>query len=404
MRKWASSLILSVVGFLLLLAVPVHAQRLCEAIVANALEAAGENCKNLKGDQACYGYNTLNPTFYDAMGANTLQTQGSSVELPVVHILAGAAYDEEEDEWGIGYLQLWDGEFEDGESVRIILMGDVTVENAIEPSDEEFGYFEIIYVTTGEDSDCQEAVNDMVLQAPKGTVGRMYINDVPVTFGSTVVFGWDTENGDDVMYVTVLDGEVVVDADTPNEQVIGMREVSLVAVDSEEPILDALTGEPVLDADGNPVMRRFMGEGFSDSQPLTADGEGFRSLEYYRTFEQIPEELLNYPIDLEAEEELCECEFETADTLSNDDVSSTDQCSVELSNTEVTATLTNNSNAEIDVMWLDSDCIQEYYFSLSPGEGTDFASFPGHDWEVLQNGASVMQFTIGMAGGTYTYP
>jgi|GEM_PF-6465441 len=378
------------VCLVLVFTLPVGAQRLCEAIVEKALEQAGENCGELSGDVACYGYDTLSPTFYEDTDEIVLRTAGSSVDLAPLHILEGTGFDAEEDEWSIGYVQIGEGapELEDGEAIRLIMLGDITVENAVEPDDNALVPFESIFMSEGDDSDCQEAVNDLVIQTPPSTGIIMTINDVTVGMGSTVVYGWANNE----MYVTVLDGEAFMNYGEADEQVIGQLEVATTASRTvEEPMVDAQTGAPVLDENGNPVMRRYVERDFSEPTELSDDNEGYRTLSYYETFEGIPESLLNYPIDLEG---VCECELD-------DDVVA--ECSIPTAEWDATIVIENTSESAVDVAYIASDCTWIVEGTLFPGDGAEAGSFPGEEWLFLQDGQVVGGFVV-TGNLTYSYP
>jgi hypothetical protein len=304
----------SMTGLLLALAIalPAQAQRLCEAIVADALETAAENCSDFAGDNACYGYDALTATFHADTIEDDLGTEDLLIPLPVIHTLDGSGFDAESDEWGLGYVQLGTelGAFNEGEAVRLIMMGDVTLENTVTPDDENNVPFAVMYMLANQNTACPEAVNNLVIQSPEGTEGKITINEVPVYFGSTIVLGFGEDAGDDVMYLTVLDGYAVVDPNTPRELTITTREYSVVPSVESEPIDDLLVGGSALDTNGEPLTRPIVADNFSLPEPLTEDGEGFRSLEYYRTIEAIPDSLLNYAIDLEVEIQPCACEEE----------------------------------------------------------------------------------------------
>ena len=382
---------------LLLIIVPVHAQRICEAIVENALETAEENCKDVEGGKACYGFDDLTPTFYDTVESNTLRLQGSSVDLPLVHTVQSTGFDAEEDEWGIGYFQISLEEFTGNteETLRIIILGDVLLENAVDLDNDENVPFGIINFTAGERSDCQEAVNDVVVQAPGGVEVELIINDVPIVFGSSLVFGFANEDGLDQMYVTVLDGQAVIDGGTPTEVVIDQFQYSWVELaDEQEVVYDPMTGEPVVDENGNPMMRRFGGLEFEAAEEISADGEGFRGEQYYTTIYNIPEGLLNYPIG----EPPCECELDGQEQ-SDDETT----CSPTLGEPRW-VTFTNNSSYAIESVWLNFECQIEVYNTIEPGESLQQSTAPGHEWGFAQNGTVVAAFVIEEGVNTYSYP
>ena len=303
-REHLFALLAGMITLFIVVIQPTQAQRLCEAIVREALTAAGENCRDLDGELACYAYDSINPTFYvEDVGRDALTAPGTSIDLPVVHTVKSNAYDEDEDEWGIGYFQVAFEDILTDEEIRIIMMGDVLLENAVTTDDTttEFEPFEKLYMEAGERSACQEAMNDMVVQTPRDVDVELTINDVPVAFGSTVVFGLGIENGQLIIYIAVLEGSVTLYPGTPNELVLEENQVTTAPAGTSDgenviPIVDALTGEPILGTDGEPAVRQAPTDDFAEPTDITEDGEGIYGFSYYETVYNIPASLLLYPL------------------------------------------------------------------------------------------------------------
>jgi hypothetical protein len=208
----------------------------------------------------------------------------------------------EMDEWGIAYIQVGTDltdVFDPGQSIRFVLMGDVTLENAWSPEETELA-FASTYMTVTEASACPEAVNNLVIQTPKDVEGLFYINEVPIIIGSTVVIGWAEENDEFLMYVTVLDGRAVIDPDTPTQRTVFQGQVSVVPIIDCEDVFDYNTDELAIDTTGEPLARCFPDATFAPVENLSATGDDFRSLSYYQTIENLPSELLNYDITARA--------------------------------------------------------------------------------------------------------
>jgi hypothetical protein len=294
----------SMTGLLLAftIALPIQAQRLCETIVADALESARENCGQLDGDAVCYGYDALTTSFHQGVTDGTFDSRNNRFPAPLVHVLDGSGFDAESDEWGIAYIQVGTDltdVFDPGQSIRFVLMGDVTLENAWSPEETELA-FASTYMTVTEASACPEAVNNLVIQTPKDVEGLFYINEVPIIIGSTVVIGWAEENDEFLMYVTVLDGRAVIDPDTPTQRTVFQGQVSVVPIIDCEDVFDYNTDELAIDTTGEPLARCFPDVTFAPVENLSATGDDFRSLSYYQTIENLPSELLNYDITARA--------------------------------------------------------------------------------------------------------
>jgi len=292
----------------------VSAQRLCEAIVQNALAMTEINCGGVSDNTACYGYDSLISTFYETSETN-VWTQGSLAGVPQIQVIEGSAVDTEADEWGIGYFQIAveDTSVPVNEAIRVMAFGDVILEN-VASGDDDSGFpatsgladealLETFYFTTGGDSECQEAMNMVLVQTPQNTEITLIINDVPMTFSSTIALGQTTGTVDNPMFVTVLDGQAVLYPDSEQEVTINEGEVSIAVLSSDTdvnstPMLQAETGLPITDSEGQPVLRHVPVTVFTDPLPLTTEGEGIWNLNYYQTLGQIPTALLNYPIDV----------------------------------------------------------------------------------------------------------
>lgn len=284
----------------------VTAQDVCEAIVNQALADAESSCTDVSGQLGCYGYDSLFVSLNPDVNEVSFGVPSDRLEVINLHVLESMPLDTDLDEWGIGYfqIQLDLPGFLDETNVRLITLGEVLLENGTSPQEltsDEAVPFSALSFTTGGASDCQLAPNALILQSPRGQKINVEINGVPMQIGSTGVFGKDTENGVDVMWVAVLDGEVTLYPSMPNEQVISAGNVSAAPLPpledpSLEVVQDRTSGAPILNQRGEPFYRRVPNGDFSPPQPFTPDGDGFRSSAYYRTIYALPVGLLNYPI------------------------------------------------------------------------------------------------------------
>jgi|GEM_PF-2960452 len=135
MRTYRQLILLSIlliVGTFLSITL-LQAQRLCEALVEAAFEQATINCSEQDGELACYAYDNLSVSFFNSDGVSPF-TPSNILELPVLHTMVSSPIDLEEDEWGIAYLQVQSNlpDALENSSVRVIMMGDVLLENAVD--------------------------------------------------------------------------------------------------------------------------------------------------------------------------------------------------------------------------------------------------------------------------------
>jgi|GEM_PF-6765888 len=366
----------------------LQAQRLCEALVDNALDEAGSNCVEQDGELGCYAYDSISSTFFDDGQAGSFVSPGSTAELSTLHTLRSAELDLEEDEWGIAYLQSsvsLEAATADS-SVRLFMLGDVFMENGVEggagatvasvfitisettplrdspadtgatvaegtsamvleanatsadgvwvranfegqvvwvtraslfPNDaidnlasadsapagaSTDAAFGSLYFTTGDESDCQEAPNMLVVQGPNGQAVDISINDVPIRIGSTIGLGLGSDGTNDLMWVTVISGKATLYPDMPNAVEIPEEHFTEAFISAEvgagtTAILDKVTGQPIVSPEGLPYVRRVPTTLFTVPAPLSEEATSYMNPAFYNTVRRLPESLLNYPLD-----------------------------------------------------------------------------------------------------------
>jgi len=118
----------------------VTAQGSCSALLETALDALDENCNELDRNNACYGYRLVGATFADGVDADnaSFSVAGDRIEVPLLETITTAALDSANDLWGVAAMSL-QADIPNtlpGQAVTFVLMGDVEVENAVEPDDE----------------------------------------------------------------------------------------------------------------------------------------------------------------------------------------------------------------------------------------------------------------------------
>lgn len=114
-------------------ATAIHAQETCPAVVQRALENAADNCGETGLNQACYGHIQLS-----AAGRTDdfqFEQAGDTADVAAVESISLTALDESSGLWGIALMNLQanlPGTLP-GQGVRLLLFGDVSVENAVPP-------------------------------------------------------------------------------------------------------------------------------------------------------------------------------------------------------------------------------------------------------------------------------
>lgn len=293
------------------------AQELCEELSREIFEETDDNCAESDNESACYGFDTISATFFEDVGDN-FSDPGELVEMLQLHTLRSSPFDEEEEEWGIGYFRI---SIEGSEDPLIIMAaGDVIVENDVQAAqDAGVSAMQAFNFTTGGASTCNEAPNAVFIQSPDNVEVDLVINSTPLRIGSTVVLGTVNQNignnqpQNDTMWIAVVEGEAVLNPDSEEEVTVPQGSASTVPLSDEEgnnpdgenqlntvrvPVLDPLTGEPILGPDGEPFYRQIPIEEFSDPQEITENGEGVFGWNNYGFIENMPPALLNYEVDV----------------------------------------------------------------------------------------------------------
>lgn len=128
-----------IAGFLLILA--VHAGMAqgdeCPALVQQALDQLGQNCNALDRNSACYGYNRVDATFTEVVEDTFFSQPADRSELTQLQTVETAPLDLSEEFWGIAVLNVQANipNTLPGQAVTFILLGDVAVDNAVAPED-----------------------------------------------------------------------------------------------------------------------------------------------------------------------------------------------------------------------------------------------------------------------------
>lgn len=104
----------------------------CPTLVNRALTYVGNNCVNMGRDTVCYGHQDIEAAFLDE---TTLSNPADRAELLHLVSLESMPFDLEEEVWGIALLNLQANlpNTLPGQAVKLILLGDTYIENAVSP-------------------------------------------------------------------------------------------------------------------------------------------------------------------------------------------------------------------------------------------------------------------------------
>ncbi len=108
----------------------------CPTLVKQALEAVGNNCGGLGRNSACYGFNRVNATFSGDVTEDFFSSPSDQTNLKLLESIDTAALNETINEWGVAVMSVQANipNSLPGQAISFILLGDVTVDNAV-PAD-----------------------------------------------------------------------------------------------------------------------------------------------------------------------------------------------------------------------------------------------------------------------------
>lgn len=121
---------------LLCISLVLAQQSQCEEIVTEMWDEADENCEALGGNEACYALNRLETDFVnpDNLPEAYFSEPGDFADLLELENIVPVVFDPEIPEWGVSVFNVKANipNSLPGQYVKMILMGDVDVENGVE--------------------------------------------------------------------------------------------------------------------------------------------------------------------------------------------------------------------------------------------------------------------------------
>lgn len=208
---------------LLTLSMAAAATQDCPALVEKALARAQTACAVMRGNQACYGYQTLEAQLQEGLSPFAFNAVGDITPVDTIQSLRMSALDPIKDEWGVTLLRVRADISPDqpDQNVTMLAFGAVSIEP---DKSGDYQPMQAFAFRTGDaESSCTDITeNGLIIQTPEG-VGRvtLWINDVRVRIGSTVLF--QAQPGDDLI-VSTFEGRAEVEAQgETQEATTGMR-------------------------------------------------------------------------------------------------------------------------------------------------------------------------------------
>lgn len=288
------------------------AQELCEVLALEALNQVETNCAAGATEDACYGHASARATFNAEVDRGTFRRPSDFVDLLLLHTVRTTELNLEEDEWGLAYFQV-QPESVNGQ-VKVLMAGDVVLENAVEDDSGTFAPMQAFNFTTGGETICQDAPNAILLQSPSESEVELTVNGTVIRMGSTVVLGTDVdEAGEDIMWLAVPEGFAIINPDTEEAVSVPQGNYTTAVLSDENgdtpngdnvlntqrvPVVDKVTGEPILGPNGEPFFRQIPVFEFTEPAEITEDGEGFAGWGVYAFINDVPDSLLNYPVEV----------------------------------------------------------------------------------------------------------
>ncbi|MBZ0288350.1 MAG: hypothetical protein K8I30_12105 [Anaerolineae bacterium] len=183
----------------------------CPALVQNALTRAEKACALMRGNQACYGYQTLDAQLQEGLSPFAFNGVGDITPVDTIESLRMSALDPVNDEWGVALMRVRAdiSDEQPNENMTLLAFGEVSIE--ADTSDEHQPMQAFAFRTGDTASGCTDITeNGLLIQTPEG-VGRvtLWINDVRIRVGSTVLF--QAQPGGDLI-VSTFEGHAEVQA------------------------------------------------------------------------------------------------------------------------------------------------------------------------------------------------
>ena len=127
-------------SLILILILPARAllqDGVCPPLVQRALAEAGNQCANLPRNAACYGFNQVSAQFSTDVADDFFTRPADTTDLTMLQNITTAALDDALGHWGVAVLNVQANipNSLPGQGVRFILFGDVSLTNEVSPAE-----------------------------------------------------------------------------------------------------------------------------------------------------------------------------------------------------------------------------------------------------------------------------
>jgi hypothetical protein len=179
---------------------PTPAERTCDQIVTDAVQAVAANCANTGPNQACYGHPLVEAQFRSGIQA-TFARAGDLAQLQGLRLLSTSPMNESQQAWGLALVQAQTNLA--SQSVTVVLYGGATLDN-ISPA------MDAVVLSTGfgSASTCAPPAAALI-QSPAGTQVNLNINGANIALGSTIYL---TAQANGQLTLATINGTAVVEA------------------------------------------------------------------------------------------------------------------------------------------------------------------------------------------------
>jgi hypothetical protein len=212
----------------------LSAQTECSALAEQAVRVVQTTCTGVGGNEACYGYASVEAEFDPASEPPPFDESGHVASISDIRHLQTLPFAPDLNEWGIALMQVQPNlpDALPGQFITFLLFGAVELDRSADSSEQPMSAFRLQTGVQG--VRCQNASTDgLLIRTPHGA-GRVAftINGVHVSVGSTILFeaGVGAE-----MKVSVLEGMIDVSSGGAMQTVVSGWSVVVPMNDAMQP-------------------------------------------------------------------------------------------------------------------------------------------------------------------------
>ena len=195
----------------------------CATVVETALEVVEQSCDDLGRNEACYGNNRVDVTFWEEQSEAVFSSPSDRIGVIDLQSIATSPLNIDPEAWGVAVLNLQTNlpNSLPGQAVTFLLMGDTTIENEVSP-DDIVAPTEPIPAIVNSDGDIRSqpstnanivttaVIGDEVMLVGVNDAGDWY--EIEQESGTAWIWGESLDVEDDISSLTITYGEGI----TPN--------------------------------------------------------------------------------------------------------------------------------------------------------------------------------------------